>query len=212
MMEYMGSLSFLEKIFLICAIFGGGLFILRTILMLIGIGDTDVDADADMDVDAHADVDSTDLDHDHGRLDDIDHGDHDAGGLRFLTLQGLTAFIMMFGLTGYGFSRSSALGSLIIIIISILFGLFAMWLIAKGFAVMRSLQSSGNMQIYDAMGEEGSVYLTIPANGIGKIQIIVSGRLMVMDAVSQDKVELKTGERVCVSEITSGGMLSVRGI
>jgi hypothetical protein len=31
-----------------------------------------------------------------------------------------------------------------------------------------------------------------------------------MDAVSQDKVELKTGARVCVSEITSGGMLAVR--
>ena len=68
------------------------------------------------------------------------------------------------------------------------------------------------MQIYDAIGEEGNVYLTIPAEGIGKIQITISGRLMVMDAVSQDRVELKTGKRVCVSEITSGGMLSVRGL
>ena len=89
---------------------------------------------------------------------------------------------------------------------------FAVWLIAKGFALMRSFQSIGTMRIYDAMGEEGTVYLTIPADGIGKIQVTISGRLMVMDAVSQDKVELKTGERVCVSEITSGGMLAVRGL
>ena len=97
-------------------------------------------------------------------------------------------------------------------VVGILVGLFAMWLIARGFALMRSLQSTGTMRISDAMGEEGTVYLTIPAEGIGKIQITISGRLMVMDAVSQDKVELKTGARVCVSEMTSGGMLAVRGL
>jgi len=87
-----------------------------------------------------------------------------------------------------------------------------MWLVAKGFALMRNLQSVGNMRISDAIGEEGTVYLTIPAEGIGKIQITISGRLMVMDAVSQNKVEIKTGKRVCVSEITSGGMLAVRDL
>jgi hypothetical protein len=33
---------------------------------------------------------------------------------------------------------------------------------------------------------------------------------MVMDAVSQDKIELKTGERVRVAEISSAGMLAVQ--
>ena len=119
---------------------------------------------------------------------------------------------MMFGLTGFAVSRSSLLGSLFTVAIGILVGVFAMWLVAKGFALMRSLQSSGTMQLYDAIGEEGTVYLTIPADGVGKIQVTISGRLMVVDAISQDKVDLKTGERVRVSEISSGGMLSVRGI
>ena len=205
MMAYLGNLDFLEKIYLICAVFGGGLFILRTILMLAGIGDAHTDTD----------MGSVDFDHDAGHaegMDHGDHGDHDDGGLRLLTLQGLTAFIMMFGLTGFAFSRSSPIGSLLTIIIGVVVGLFAMWMVAKGFALMRSLQSTGNIRIYDAIGEEGTVYLTIPADGIGKIQIVISGRLMVMDAVSQNNVELKTGERVCVSEITSGGMLAVRGI
>ena len=147
-------------------------------------------------------------------MENVEHGEHghEDSGLKLLTIQGLTAFTMMFGLTGFAVSRSSLLGSLFTVAIGILVGVFAMWLVAKGFALMRSLQSSGTMQLYDAIGEEGTVYLTIPADGVGKIQVTISGRLMVVDAISQDKVDLKTGERVRVSEISSGGMLSVRGI
>jgi hypothetical protein len=208
MSSFMAGLSVLEKLYLACAVFGGGFFLLRTILMLSGVGDGDSDVDTDAgDID-HADADHTEL------IDDIDHGDHGHGdgGLKLLTVQGLTAFIMMFGLTGFSISRNSVLGSVFSIAIGILVGLFAMWLVAKGFALMRSLQSSGNIQIYDAIGEEGTVYLTIPAEGIGKIRITISGRLKVVDAVSQDNVELKTGTRVRVTEIATGGLLSVSGI
>lgn len=208
MSSFLAGLSVLEKIYLACAVFGGGFFILRTILMLSGIGDTDTDVDTDA-----GDIDHADYDHEE-HLDDIDHGDHGHGdaGLKLLTVQGLTAFIMMFGLTGFSISRNSVLGSVFSIVIGILVGLFAMWLVAKGFALMRSLQTSGNIQIYDAIGEEGTVYLTIPGEGIGKVSITISGRLKVVDAVSQDKVELKTGTRVRVTEIATGGLLSVRGI
>lgn len=226
MNSFMAGLSVLEKIYLACGVFGGGVFILRTILMLSGIGDTDSDADAggfDHGDVGHGDFDHGDADHgdaDHGdsdetdRFDDLDHGDHGHGdsGLKLLTVQGLTAFIMMFGLTGFAVSRSSLLGSIFTVAIGIVVGLFAMWLVAKGFALMKSLQSSGNIQIYDAIGEEGTVYLTIPAEGIGKVRITISGRLKVVDAISQDKVELKTGKSVRVSEISTGGLLSVRGI
>ncbi len=214
MMGYLAGLNLLEQIYLMCAIFGGGLFILRTILMLAGIGDAHSGTGIDTDAGMHIDTDSGDTDYDHGHLEDIDHGDHgdyDAG-LKLLTIQGITAFAMMFGLTGFAFSRSTFLGSIMTAVVGIVVGLFAMWLVAKGFALMRSLQSTGTMRLSDAIGEEGTVYLTIPAEGIGKVQITISGRLMVMDAVSQEEVLLKTGARVCVSEITSGGMLSVRGL
>jgi len=202
MSSYLAGLSGLEKMYLACAVFGGGIFILRTILMLTGIGDTD------------SDVDSADFDHGGDQIGSLDHGDqgHGNAGLELLTIQGITAFSMMFGLTGFALSRSSLLGAIMTILVGGIVGLFAMWMVARGFALMKSMQSSGTMQIYDAIGEEGTVYLTIPAEGVGKIQITISGRLMVMDAVSLDKVLLKTGERVCVSEITTGGMLAVREI
>jgi len=209
---YLAGLSGLEKVFLSCAVFGGGIFIMRMILMLFGAdqGDADMDVDVDMDVDA-----DTDMDVDDGATgaDDsgFDEGDVDAS-LKLLTVQGLTAFIMMFGLTGFSVSRSSAVGSVVTVGVGCGVGVFAMWLVAKGFAVMKSLQSSGTMNLYDTMGEEGTVYLTIPSEGIGKVRIIVSGRLKVRDAVSQDKVEIKTGERVSVSEITNQRMLVVRKV
>jgi hypothetical protein len=201
MENYLAGLSGLEKIYLICAVFGGGLFLLRTILMLFGVAHADTDMDA-----GH-------FDHGDGHFDDFDSGSHDVdAGLKLLTVQGLTAFIMMFGLTGFSISRSSAFGAILTIIMGLVVGFLGMLLVAKGFSMMRALQSSGNISIYDAIGEEGTVYLTIPAEGIGKIQIVVSGRLKVMDAVSHDRVAIKTGERISVAEITSGGLLSVRAV
>jgi len=208
MAAYLASLTGMEKVYFVCALFGGGLFILRMILMLIGADSSD--ADTDMDFDAH----DADFDADHGDMDDIHvdggHDIHADAGLRLLTFQGLTAFVMMFGLTGYSVSRSSGLGSMLTVAAGCLAGLLGIWLIAKGFAVMKTLQSSGTMNISSAIGGEGSVYLTIPADGTGKVQVIVSGRLHVMDAVSAEKKELKTGDRVSVTDVSNERMLVVK--
>jgi len=212
MAEYFASLTGMEKIYLGCAVFGGGMFVIRMVLMLLGAGDTDMDTDAgaDVDLDAHAD---THFDIDHGGDYAGDHVAEHVGideGLRLLSVQGITAFVMMFGLTGYAVSRSTALGSLFTLAVGGGVGLVGMWIVAKGFSVMNRLQSSGNINIYDAMGEEGTVYLRIPAEGTGKVTVTVSGRLMVMDAVSHDRVDLQTGDRVSVAEVINGRLMSVR--
>jgi len=196
MEAYFAGLTGLEKVFLGCAVFGGGLFILRMVLMLVGADSSDADMDVDMDVDA-------------GDATDGDHADIDAG-LRLLTFQGMTAFVMMFGLTGYTVSRNSGTGTTFTVALGCLAGFAGMWLMAKGFAFMNSLQSSGNMNVKDAVGQEGTVYLTIPAEGTGRVQLPVSGRLKVMSATSHDKVEIKTGTRVSVVAVVNERVLGVR--
>ena len=208
MTEYFAALTGMQKVYLACATFGGSLFILRMILMLCGADSSD--ADADMDFDAH----DVDLDADHGDMEhlhvDGDHGEaHLDTDLRLLTFQGLTAFVMMFGLTGYSVSRSSGIGSVFTVLLGIIAGMFGMWLIAKGFAVMRTLQHSGTMNIYDAVGAEGTVYLTITPGGGGKVRVIVSGRLCVMDAISNGDEVLRTGDRVTVTGVSNERMLVV---
>ncbi len=60
--------------------------------------------------------------------------------------------------------------------------------------------------------QEGSVYLTIPAEGTGKIQITVRGSLGIYNAVSERKEEIKTGSRVLVDRVVSGNVLVVTRI
>ena len=189
------ALLSLEKIYLSCAIFGASIFVIRMILMLAGgdvsDADMDIDVDADIDVDVDADVDAdADADGD----TDID------AGLKLLTVQGVMAFVMMFGLTGYAMITRPGVSAVVTLVLSTLVGIFTMWLIAKAFAVMRSLQSGGESRSLDqTVGEECTVYLTIPAEGTGKVQLKVGDHLRIVDATSEHKEELATGERVRVA-------------
>ena len=63
----------------------------------------------------------------------------------------------------------------------------------------------------NAVGEEGGVYLTIPATGSVKSKLPFKGK-SAMEAISDDKVEIATGTRVKVVEIVSGSVLKVRTI
>ncbi len=54
MIAFMDDLSSLERIFIFCAMVGGGLFMVRMVLLFIG-GDTDIDIDGDVDTDFDSD-------------------------------------------------------------------------------------------------------------------------------------------------------------
>jgi len=84
------DLTGLELFFLICAFLGGAMFLIRLVLQMVG-GNSDVDTDIDV---GHADV---------------VHADSDVS-FKLLTLQGLTAFFMMFGLVGFVLLRESKAG------------------------------------------------------------------------------------------------------
>ena len=202
-MIYLLTATNLEKLYLGCGLFGAGIFIVRMIMMLVGLGGEGDAGDMDLDVDtdlADADIDAADGDVDM----DIDVG------FRLLTLQGLMAFVMMFGFTGYALTRSSAITAPFTLLASGAVGAFTMWLVARLFAMMLKLQSSGTVTLDAAVGEEGSVYLTIPAQGTGQVQVKVGQHLKVVDAVSEGGEELKTGVRVYVEYARDGQTLAVR--
>ena len=95
------------------------------------------------------------------------------------------------------------------LVIGTFFGICAMYIMAKTFLMMRKLQSSGTMNMYDVLGEDGNVYLTIPPEGIGKVQIEISGRLKVVDAMSQGNQEFTTGDTVHVVDIDEDSIVVV---
>jgi len=200
MQAFFASLSPVQKVFLFCAITGGIVFILRIALMLFGLGDHDFDMD-------HGDFDHVDFDH--GDFDHPDdHLDSDSS-FKLFSLQGLTGFFMMFGVVGLGLSRQALIPDIFAVVIGTLAGLFTVWLLGKLMFAMNRLQSDGTVKISNAIGAQGKVYLRIPVEGTGQVQIPIQGRLMMYDAVSTGKEEIKTGDQVVVIDITGGNILVV---
>lgn len=188
MEAFYSSLSPIQKVFLFCALVGGIIFVIRVILMVIGLADHDV--------------------HD-GGLDHVGgHGDSDVS-FKLFSLHGLTCFFMMFGLVGLGLSRQFWVPDIIAAAVGTIAGLFTFWVIARLFSSMTKLQSDGTLKLSNAIGQQGKVYLTIPADGTGQVQVSFQGRLMIYDAISANKEEIKTGDQIVVIDIAGGNILVV---
>jgi hypothetical protein len=189
-----GESSGLELLFILCAAIGGGLFAIRLVFFFLGgFGDTDADGDVG----------------DAGDIGDIGDAAESAASFQLLTLQGITAFLAMFGLVGLA-GHKADLGGALSVAGGVAAGLVAVVIITKLLAALLKLQSSGTINLKNAIGQDGTVYLNIPAEGTGKVQVEIQERLMVLEAVSADKTDLKTDDKVKVIELVSGRTLSVR--
>ena len=185
-----------EVIFIISAVLGTGLFLIRLILMLIG-GDAgaDVDVDVDVDFDMPEDLDTS-------------IGDSDVS-FTLLSLHGILSFFMMFGWVGLALRRGIKLEIAWSIVGGAVAGFVTVWLVALLFSLMMKLQSSGTLNMKNALGKEGTIYLTIPAEGTGQARIGIQGGLKIFNAVAEDKREIKTDRRIKVVKVVSGNILVV---
>jgi hypothetical protein len=204
MPTFVTEFSGIEKLYLVCAVIGGILFVVRLILQFMGgdSGDHDVGA---------ADVGDVDVD---GGFGEDAGADFDDAYLSFkiLSFQGLTAFFMMFGLVGLAMMRQTHQSAVTSLLAASVAGLGTVWIIGLIFRKAGSLQASGNIDLANAIGQEGEIYLTIPGSGTGKVKVTVQERLRIYEAISKDKTEIKTGQRVRVVEVTSQGVLIVERI
>jgi len=184
----------LDLIYTICAIAGGTVLVLRMLLMLVGLDHGDAAGDASLDLNQDGMADAPD-----------GHG----GAFNFFSLQSVAGFFTMFGLVGLGLLRINASD-----VLSLLGGLAAgsitAWATGMIFLSMRRLQSEGTLKIQNAIGQTGTVYLTIPPKGTGVVTVTVQGTSRTMDAVSENSQTISTGSVVQVVGITAGKILVVR--
>lgn len=195
MFTILSAITGLELVFVLCALLGGGLFIVRLVMMFLGGGHGDTDAGA-MD---SPDAGGTDFHHDISDSSDL--------SFKSLSLQGLTAFFMMFGLVGWAMLRQSKLSSGISLIGAAAAGAGTVWLIKVIFRWAGKLQSSGTLNVHNAIGCEGTVYLTIKPGQTGKVQVNVQERLMELDARSESAEEIKTGQPIRVVKISNNVLI-----
>ena len=189
MLQWITDLSGIDAVFFFCGAVGGVLFLLRVVLVFIGFGH---DSGGDFDADGI----------------ELDHGGHDMGA-GMLSFTGLTAFFTLFGVTGLVMRLEQGLGATISSAVAFMVGLFTMWLVAQVLRAVYRLRSSGNVEMANAVGAEGRVYLTIPAGGRGQVEVTVQSRLKVVDAVAEHPVELKTGTHVRVARVIEDNVLVV---
>ena len=188
----MYGLPFIEIIYWASTIIGGTLFILRLGTMLYGGDISDDGLDASLGAGDGA----------------IDHADTDAS-FKLLSVQGLTSFFMMFGLVGLALLRAN-FHIFITVIGGTIAGLITVGITGFIFSKMRGLQSEGTIHPRNAIGSKGNIYLTIPENGTGQVQVVVQGALKIFDAVSIDKKKVSTGEAVEITGIESETILIVK--
>lgn len=136
-----------------------------------------------------------------------DPGTQHAHGLHWFTFRGVVAFLCIGSWTAIA-TLDSGLHPALAVTIALLAGLLALFLVAWLMRAALKLQQSGNLDVRNAVGQVGEVYLTIPQGGKGKVTVMVQERLLDFDAVS-DRAPLENGRQVRVIGVAPGDILVV---
>jgi membrane protein implicated in regulation of membrane protease activity len=178
-MDYLNELIQSGSFFLFCALAGSGMFVIQFAINIFGMN-------SEM---------APEQIHD-GNLDLVD-----VRTVKWLSMQTITGFLMMFGWVALacqnelGLSMGPTLG------ISFGSGLFAALVIRLIFTLAKKLRSSGTVyRIEDAIGKEGYVYQSIPKGGRGKISVELQHFTHEIDAISDSMEEIPSFNRVKIIE------------
>lgn len=176
----------MTTVFLICAIFGGTLFVCQLILAALGIGD-------------HHDL---SVDH------DVSHG----GGVGFwglLSFRAIVSALTVFGLSGMA-SFKAGLASPFPVLIAAAAGVVMFAGVIWIMRTMGKFTDDGTSHIENARGATGIVYLPIPGDqqGPGKVHLELQNRTVELKAVTH-KAALETGTKIVVIDVIAPDTVEV---
>jgi membrane protein implicated in regulation of membrane protease activity len=189
------DLTGIETIFFLSVIAGGFIFITRIILTFFLGGDSDGGAGFDADA---------------GTGDTAFTGESDIS-FRLLSIQGISAFLIIFGLIGLAITQSGY-SDLIATGGASVAGILTMVIVASVSTMMLRMQASGTTSSRSAVGAMGTVYESIPEGGTGQAEVRFEGRSRIYDAVAANKGAIPTGSRIKVVEVSAGSTVIVEKI
>lgn len=187
-------MDWLTDVYQVCALVGGTILVLQTLLMVFGgVGDHDVGGHGEGDLGGH------DVGHVHDGMADV----------KWLSLKTIVSALTFFGLAGLA-SQKSGLTPFLGLAIAVVAGGVAIFLVAMLMASLARLQSRGNLDIKNAVGRSGRVYLRIPAarKAPGKVTVDVQGRSVEVEATTAGP-EIPTGATVRVVGLADAETLDV---
>ncbi|MEZ4920555.1 MAG: hypothetical protein R2792_15745 [Saprospiraceae bacterium] len=146
-----------------------------------------------------------------GQDSDLDVEVEDADfGFAVLSVRSILAFGMFLGYTGIVALRAG-LGVLPALIAGIFAGVMAAWLAYKLIRLLLGLQSSGTLDLDNAIGKTATAHSIIPAGstGFGTVMIELQGGLREIEAVTENAA-IPTGNTVLVVGLNDQGQLLVQ--
>lgn len=204
MTQWWDGLSLISQVFALIAIPSTLILLIQTVLLFFGIGNDNsdfdsVDSDVDFDIDDVSDGSSIDSDSDGGN-----------SGFALFSIRGIVAMLCIGGWSGL-VMLEAGLPEILSVILALNFGMLALFGIAYLMKIAMKLQSSGNIDLGNAIGKTGCVYIPIPpqATGRGKINVVVQDKYIEVDAVTTASRKLATGESVRIVSTDETGLLVV---
>ena len=212
-----GSLDIFTQALYCVAIPSTLILVIQSVLIIIGLGDGAPDINVsdtsglDMPGCDCAGCDITDAMDASGSTDVVNPAD--AGALHLFTFQGIVTFLCVFAWAGILTYMGCGLIP-VALIVGFVLGAAAMFGVAKIIQLMGKLAESGNIVAKKYLGETGTVYIPIPANGkgTGKVNIALGERYVEFEAITEEGIELKSGESVRVTDIRSETLLVVEKV
>lgn len=189
MIGWFNSLDTLQRVFTLIAIPSTVILLIQTILFFFGLG-SDGDADGD-------------------GLADSTGGDD---GFALFSIRSIMAMLCVGGWSGIVLAEYMPGAPAIIIAVIIGFAaLIGMALLIK---LILKLQSNGNIQLSNAIGKVGQVYIPIPPkmSGRGKVTLTIQDNFTEVSAVTNDDSAIRTGETVRVVSTDEMGLVVVERI
>ena len=184
----LGDVTGIDMLFAASALVGGILFVLYFFLLMIGGIATDIfDGLFGIDVDMGADA-----------------------SFKALTFQGIMAFLMFFGLAGLYVTKSGG-GPSPAILAGAIAGGASMYFTGKLFELFVNLQQDGTVELSEAIGAKGQVYLRITDEGVGQVTVEVNEAQRTFNAKSEAGTGIATGDFIEVVD-TIGEVLVVKRI
>jgi len=175
--------------------------VLQLILMIIGVGlgsDTDGDLD-DGGIDSNAETSPPES-----------KNGGSSSTFKIFTIRGIVAFFALGGWAGLA-SLTAGLHPFWAIQISLFVGVCALLLAAIIIRLALRMQTSGNININNAISQNAIVYIRIPSarSDKGKVTMILQERFVELDAVTDHDADILPESKVEVLAIVNGDCLVV---
>ncbi len=178
------------------AIGGTALFLVKTILLLVGSDADSGNAGDGFDVSFDGDAES-----------------HLTGSEAFeiLSVQSVLAFCMGVGWMGLACSEEWSLAKSHSAIVAVVFGFAMMLLNAWLMTKIKGLNSAGSNDMMNAIGLRGRTYTQIPekGQGMGQVELTVNGKQQILNAFSENG-PITSFSTVYVTDVDESGNLIVR--